>query len=86
MARCSVDGVGSAVMSTILLKMMLHAVHLPAVVCKMGVELSGWTPFITKLKNTPALARHTVNVAPMLAILFLHLQYDSHNFHSSLIS
>ena len=47
-------------MSTIPLKMMLYAVHLPAVVCKMSVELSGWTPFITKLKNTLALADRVV--------------------------
>ena len=68
MARCSVDGVGSAVMSTILLKMMLHAVHLPAVVCKMSVELSGWTPFITKLEDILGLDWHVVNFAPMLSI------------------
>ena len=62
---------GSAMMmSTTLLTTMLHAVHLPAMVCKMSVEFSGWTPSITKLKSILALARHTVNLAPMLAILF----------------
>ena len=69
-------------MSTISLTMMLYTVHFPAVVYKMSVELSGWTPFITKLKSTLALARNTINVAPMLVILFIGarmhaLQVDS---------
>ena len=34
------------------------------------VELNGWTPFITKLKDTLGLDRYTVNFAPMLMILF----------------
>ena len=82
MARCSVGRLSSAMMSTTLLNMMLCTVHFPAVVYKMSVELSGWTSFITKLKSTLALARHTVNVVRMLAILligaWMHaLQIDS---------
>jgi len=42
-----------------------------AVVCKTIVELSGWTPFITKLEDTLGLDRYTANFAPMLAILFI---------------
>ena len=66
-----VDGVSSAVMSTTLLTTMLYAVHFPAVVRKMSVELSGWTPFLPKLEDTLAFDRHTVNFAPMLANLFI---------------
>ena len=40
-------------------------------VCKTIVELSGWTPFITKLEDTLGLDRYTANFPPMLAILFI---------------
>ena len=66
-----VDGVSSAVMSTTLFTTMLYAVHVPAVVLKMSVELSGWTPFLPKLEDTLAFDRHPVNFAPMLANLFI---------------
>ena len=37
----------------------------------MKVELSGGTKFLTKLKSTFVLARNVVNIAPMLATLFI---------------
>jgi len=67
----SVDGVSPAVMSTIFLTTMFFTVYFLVAVCKTTVELSGRTPFITKLEGTLVLARYTVNFCPMLAILFI---------------
>ena len=58
----------TAATSTTLLTTMFYTVHFLAVVCKTVVELSGWTPFITKLEDILGLDRHVVNFAPMLAI------------------
>merc|ERR1719198_1706873 len=63
--------VSPAVMSTILLTTMFFTVYFLVAVCKTTVELSGRTPFITKLDGTLVLARYTVNFSPMLAILFI---------------
>merc|ERR1719454_1681120 len=63
--------VSPAVMSTILLTTMFFTVYFLVAVCKTTVELSGRTPFITKLEGTLVLARYTVNFCPMLAILFI---------------
>ena len=70
-AAASVDGVNHAVRSTILLTTMLFTVGFLVAVCKTSVELSGRTPFTTKLEGTLVLARYTANFAPMLAILFI---------------
>merc|ERR1719454_74697 len=63
--------VSPAVMSTILLTTMFFTVYFLVAGCKTSVELSGRTPFITKLEGTLVLARYTVNFCPMLAILFI---------------
>merc|ERR1719265_1872788 len=55
----------------ILLTTMFFTVYFLVAVCKTTVELSGKTPFITKLEGTLVLARYTVNFCPMLAILFI---------------
>jgi hypothetical protein len=55
----SVDGVSPAVMSTIMLTTMFFTVYFLVALCKTTVELSGRTPFITKLEGTLVLARYT---------------------------
>ena len=57
-----------AATSTILLTTMLFMVYFLVSVGKTSAELSGWTPFITKLENPLGLDRHVVNFAAMLAI------------------
>merc|ERR1719155_426072 len=54
-----------------MLTTMFFTVYFLVAVCKTSIELSGRTPFITKLEGTLILARYTVNFAPMLAILFI---------------
>merc|ERR1719160_726320 len=63
--------VSPAVMNTILLATTFFTVYLLVALTKTAVELSGRTPFITKLEGTLILARYTVNFCPMLAILFI---------------
>merc|ERR1719198_2880407 len=63
--------VAPAVLSTIILTTSFFFVYLLVALCKTTVELSGRTPFITKLEGTLVLARYTVNFCPMLAILFI---------------
>merc|ERR1719389_1538047 len=63
--------VAPAVLSTIILTTVFFSVYLLVALCKTTVELSGRSPFITKLEGTLILARYTVNFAPMLAILFI---------------
>merc|ERR1719337_161821 len=63
--------VAPAVLSTIILTTVFFAVYFLVALCKTTVELSGRTPFITKLEGTLVLARYTVNFCPMLAILFI---------------
>jgi len=64
-------GVSPAVMSTIILTTTFFFVYLLVALTKTGIELSGRSPFLTKLEGTLILARYTVNFAPMLAILFI---------------
>ena len=49
---------------------MFFAVFFPMAVCKTIVESSSPSPFTMKLEGTLHLDRHTVNYAPMLALLF----------------
>merc|ERR1719198_1388960 len=63
--------VAPAVLSTIILTTSFFFVYLLVALCKTSIELSGRTPFITKLDGTLVLARYTVNFSPMLAILFI---------------
>merc|ERR550514_2084566 len=63
--------VAPAVLSTIMLTTVFFSVYLLVALCKTTVDLSGRSPFITKLEGTLILARYTVNFAPMLAILFI---------------
>ena len=67
----SVDGVSPALMSTILLTTMFFTVYLLVAVRKTTVEFIGRTAIITELEGTLALAWYTVNLCPMLAILFI---------------
>ena len=50
---------------------MFFTVHFLVAVCKTIVEISGPSPLTMKLEGTLNLDRHTVNYAPMLAILFI---------------
>ena len=50
---------------------MFFTVHFLVAVCKAIVEISGPSPLTLKLEGTLNLDRHTVNYAPMLAILFI---------------
>jgi hypothetical protein len=50
---------------------MFFTVHFLVAVCKAIVEISGPSPLTMKLEGTLNLDRHTVNYAPMLAILFI---------------
>merc|ERR1719353_1918598 len=63
--------VSPAVMSTMLLTATFFLVYLLVALSKTAVEVSGTSPFLTKLGGLLTLARYTVNFAPMLAILFV---------------
>merc|ERR1719482_1338754 len=63
--------VSPAVMDIILLTTMFFTVYFLVALCKTTIEISGRTPFITKLECTLTIARYTVNFAPMLSILFI---------------
>jgi len=67
----SAPPVSPAVMSTILLATIFFKVYLLVALSKTAIELSGPSPFLTKLQGLLTLARYTVNFAPMLAILFI---------------
>ena len=56
------------VMSMTLLATMLFTMNSPMVVCKTSVGLRGRVTFVTKIGDTLALARHSVNCDLMLAI------------------
>ena len=55
-------------MSTTLLTTMLFTVNFLIAGCKTSVGLSGRMTFVTKLEDTLALARHSVNFDLMHAI------------------
>jgi hypothetical protein len=63
--------VSPAVGCTMNLATQFFVVYLLAALVKTTVELSGPSPFLTKLGGLLTLARFTVNFAPMLCILFI---------------
>merc|ERR1719156_21888 len=63
--------VSPAVGCTMNLATQFFLVYLGVALIKTTVELSGETPFLTKLGGLFTLAKFTVNFAPMLCILFI---------------
>merc|ERR1719261_1105467 len=63
--------VSPAVACTMNLATQFFIVYLGVALVKTAVELSGPTPFLTKLGGLLTLAKFTVNFAPMLCILFI---------------
>jgi hypothetical protein len=63
--------VSPAVACTMNLATQFFVVYLGVALVKTTVELSGPTPFLTKLGGLLTLAKFTVNFAPMLCILFI---------------
>merc|ERR1719327_1579454 len=63
--------VSPAVACTMNLTTQFFLVYLGVALVKTTVELSGPTPFLTKLGGLLTLAKFTVNFAPMLCILFI---------------
>merc|ERR1719272_2370535 len=63
--------VSPAVGCTINLTLQFFAVYLALALVRTTIELSGNSPFLTKLDGLLTLAKYTVNFAPMLCILFI---------------
>merc|ERR1719326_422576 len=63
--------VSPAVACTMNLATQFFVVYLGVALIKTTIELSGSTPFLTKLQGLFTLAKFTVNFAPMLCILFI---------------
>jgi hypothetical protein len=63
--------VSPAVGCTMNLATQFFLVYLGCALVKTAVELSGPSPFLTKMGGLLTLARYTVNFAPMLCILFI---------------
>merc|ERR1719191_2154739 len=63
--------VAPAIACTMNLATQFFLVYLGVALVKTTVELSGSTPFLTKLGGLLTLAKFTVNFAPMLCILFI---------------
>merc|ERR1719364_113350 len=63
--------VSPAVACTMNLATQFFLVYLAVALVKTTVELSGPSPFLTKMGGLLALAKFTVNFAPMLCILFI---------------
>merc|ERR1719463_212345 len=63
--------VAPAIACTMNLTTQFFLVYLGVALVKTTVELSGSTPFLTKLGGLLTLAKFTVNFAPMLCILFI---------------
>jgi len=63
--------VSPAVACTMNLATQFFLVYLGVALVKTAVELSGSSPFLTKLGGLLTLAKFTVNFAPMLCILFI---------------
>merc|ERR1719428_2246267 len=63
--------VSPAVACTMNLATQFFLVYLAVALVKTTVELSGPSPFLTKMGGLLALAKFTVNFAPMLCILFV---------------
>merc|ERR1719387_2897335 len=63
--------VSPAVACTMNLATQFFLVYLGCALVKTTVELSGPSPFLTKMGGLLTLARYTVNFAPMLCILFI---------------
>merc|ERR1719164_193781 len=63
--------VSPAVACTMNLATQFFLVYLGVALVKTAVELSGPSPFLTKMGGLLTLAKFTVNFAPMLCILFI---------------
>lgn len=63
--------VAPALQCTISLTCQFFAVYLALALVRTAVELSGPSPFLTKLGGLLTMAKYTVNFAPMLSILFI---------------
>merc|ERR1719313_2097609 len=69
--RNSAPPVSPAVLCTIILTAIFFFVYLLVAWSKMSTELNGETDFHAKLQSVLTEARYVVNLAPMLAILFI---------------
>jgi len=63
--------VSPAVWNTILLTTLFFAVYLGVALTKSAQELMGASEFLAKLQGSCTFAKYTVNMAPMLCILFI---------------
>jgi len=64
-------GVSPAVQCTMTMSILFFVVYLLVAVTKSCIELIGTSPFLEKLEGTLTLAKFTVNLTPMLCVLFL---------------
>merc|ERR1719333_452565 len=63
--------VSPAVSCVMNLSFQFFGVYLAIAIVRTVVQLSGSSPFLTKLEGLLTLAKYTVNFAPMLCILFV---------------